>query len=94
MAEEHKDREEDSKSRDLEIRREYPLAPGAYYGHQEDEIHIRDYLQIILRRKWIVITFFHRCRHDRHSRHLHDETPVQVNDFDQDRQGKPQHPHL
>ena len=58
MAEEQKDREEGSKSRDLDIRREYPIAPGAYYGHQEDEIHIRDYLQVILRRKWIVITFF------------------------------------
>ena len=94
MAEEHKDREEGSKSRDLDIRREYPLAPSAYYGPQEDEIHIRDYLQIILRRKWIVITFFRSCRDDRHARHLHDEAPVQVNDFDQDRQGKPQHPHL
>lgn len=38
---------------------EYPVSfPGNYVFQQEKEIHLRDYLRVILRRKWIVITFF------------------------------------
>ncbi|HUO76971.1 MAG TPA: GumC family protein, partial [Thermodesulfovibrionales bacterium] len=38
---------------------EYPVAfPANYSFEQEREIHLRDYLRVILRRKWIVITFF------------------------------------
>ena len=57
MAEERNSIQED-RNRALEKLREYPLAPSTYYGYQEEEIHLRDYLHIILRRKWIVITFF------------------------------------
>jgi len=57
MAEEQNNTQE-NKNRALEKVREYPLSPSTYYGYQEEEIHIRDYLHIILRRKWIVITFF------------------------------------
>ena len=56
MAEEL-NRQEENKSRALDKPREYPLAPSTYYPAAEEEIHLRDYLQIILRRKWIVITF-------------------------------------
>ncbi|MBI5848224.1 MAG: polysaccharide biosynthesis tyrosine autokinase [Nitrospirae bacterium] len=49
--------QEDNKSRALEKVSEHPLVPGSYYPYGEDDVHIRDYLQIILRRKWIVITF-------------------------------------
>jgi uncharacterized protein involved in exopolysaccharide biosynthesis len=48
---------QDENSRALDKPREYPLAPSAYYPEQEEDTNIRDYLQIILRRKWIVITF-------------------------------------
>jgi len=38
---------------------EYPVAfPVERQYQQEEEVHLRDYLQIILRRKWTVITFF------------------------------------
>ena len=57
MAEEQNNIQEDN-NRALDKLREYPLAPSTYYGLQEEEIHLRDYLHIILRRKWIVITFF------------------------------------
>src|SRR3990172_11572381 len=50
--------QEENRSRALDKVREYPLAPSTYYPEPEDEVHLRDYLQIILRRKWIVITFF------------------------------------
>ncbi|MBI5076264.1 MAG: polysaccharide biosynthesis tyrosine autokinase [Nitrospirae bacterium] len=49
--------QEDNKSRALEKIGEHPLVPSSYYPYGEDEVHLRDYLQIILRRKWIVITF-------------------------------------
>lgn len=57
MAEEQNNTQENKNSA-LEKVREYPLAPGAYYGYQEEDVHLRDYLQVILRRKWLVITFF------------------------------------
>lgn len=56
MAEEN-NRQEEIRERALDRPREYPLAPNAYYAQPEEEIHLRDYLQVILRRKWIVITF-------------------------------------
>lgn len=57
MTEEQSNTQE-NRNRALEKAKEYPLAPASYYGFQEEDIHIRDYLQIVLRRKWIVITFF------------------------------------
>src|SRR3990172_1548087 len=57
MAEEQNNIQE-NKNRALEKVREYPLSPSTYYGYQEEELHLRDYLHIILRRKWVVITFF------------------------------------
>ena len=58
MEKDHSNSHEENRNRALDKPREYPLSPGNYYGPQEDEIHIRDYLQTIMRRKWIVITFF------------------------------------
>lgn len=59
MAEGHNNiRQEENKSRALDKPREYPLSPSSYYAYPEEEIHLRDYLQVILRRKWIVLTFF------------------------------------
>lgn len=49
--------QEDNKNRALEKIGEHPLVPGSYYPYGEDEVHLRDYLQVILRRKWIVLTF-------------------------------------
>lgn len=49
--------QEDNKSRALEKVRDYPLVPGGYNAYGEEEVHLMDYLQVILRRKWIVITF-------------------------------------
>ena len=49
--------QEDNRSRALEKVSEHPLIPSTYYPYGEDEVHLRDYLQIILRRKWIVLTF-------------------------------------
>ncbi|NJD56110.1 MAG: polysaccharide biosynthesis tyrosine autokinase [Nitrospirae bacterium] len=57
MAQDNFERQEESTSRALDKPREYPLGPASYYPSPEDEIHLRDYLQIVLRRKWIVITF-------------------------------------
>ncbi len=38
---------------------EYPVSfPSSYAFQEEKEIHLRDYLRVILRRKWIVMTFF------------------------------------
>ncbi len=56
MAEDNVTTPEENRNRELDKPREYPLGPAAYYPAPEDEIHLRDYLQIILRRKWIVIT--------------------------------------
>lgn len=59
MAEEDTIRQAEDASRALDKPREFPVAAaGGYYGYQEEEIHLRDYLSIVLRRKWIVITFF------------------------------------
>jgi len=58
MAEDFNNTHEENKNRALDKPREYPVAPSAYYAYPEEEIHLRDYLQVILRRKWIVITFF------------------------------------
>lgn len=58
MAEDYNNRQEENKNRALDRPREYPLSPSTYYPYPEEEIHLRDYLQVILRRKWIVITFF------------------------------------
>ena len=38
---------------------EYPVSFPSNYAFQEEKaIHLRDYLRVILRRKWIVMTFF------------------------------------
>lgn len=58
MAEDFNNAQEENKNRALDKPREYPIAPSSYYAYPEEEIHLRDYLQVILRRKWIVITFF------------------------------------
>ncbi len=58
MAEDFNNTQEENKNRALDKPREYPIAPSSYYAYPEEEIHLRDYLQVILRRKWIVITFF------------------------------------
>lgn len=58
MAEELNNRQSENKSGALYKPAEYPVAPGAYYPYPEEEIHLRHYLLTILRRKWIVITFF------------------------------------
>lgn len=49
---------EEDESRALDRPREFPLAPGGSYPYQEEDIDIRSYLDVIIRRKWIVITFF------------------------------------
>ena len=55
--------ENNNKEKDmaLEKLRQYPLTsphPLYYPPNAEEELHLRDYLHVILRRKWIVITFF------------------------------------
>lgn len=44
----------------LDKPREYPLSTtlAPYPYPEEEEIHLRDYLQVLLRRRWIVLTFF------------------------------------
>jgi succinoglycan biosynthesis transport protein ExoP len=38
---------------------EYPVSfPASYAFQEESESHLRDYFRVILKRKWIVITFF------------------------------------
>jgi capsular exopolysaccharide synthesis family protein len=40
--------------------RKDPLPPeiaGSYYGEEEKQVHLRDYLDILIRRKWVVIIF-------------------------------------
>ena len=52
--------EENDKNRALDRPRQYPLtSPQRLYcpPDAEEEVHLRDYLNVILRRKWIVITF-------------------------------------
>lgn len=59
MADEDTILQEDGDSRALDKPREFPVAAtGRYYAYQEEEIHLRDYLSVVMRRKWIVITFF------------------------------------
>ncbi len=50
----------EEKDRALDKPRQYPLtSPQPLYNSPdaEEEVHLRDYLHVILRRKWIVITF-------------------------------------
>lgn len=50
----------EEKSRALDRPRQHPLTspqPLYYPPDTEEEVHLRDYLNVILRRKWIVITF-------------------------------------
>jgi len=47
------------KNNELVERGDYPLSPdhrGGYYTYNEEEPGLRDYIDIILRRKWIVIS--------------------------------------
>lgn len=38
---------------------EYPVSfPSNYAFEQERELHLRDYLRVLLRRKWVVLAFF------------------------------------
>jgi len=54
-----KNMDETPQTTSLQRADEYPVAfPANYSFEQEREIHLRDYLRVILRRKWIVITFF------------------------------------
>jgi capsular exopolysaccharide synthesis family protein len=48
-----------NQERSLERLREYPLArPIDYERYGEEEVHLRDYWRVILRRRWTIITFF------------------------------------
>lgn len=50
----------EEKDRALDRPRQYPLTspqPSYYPRDAEEEVHLRDYLNVILRRKWILITF-------------------------------------
>ncbi len=58
MSEDQNNIRQENKNRALDKPREYPLSHGTYYPSPDEEIHLRDYLQVVLRRKWIVITFF------------------------------------
>lgn len=57
MPEETENTREERRDRALDRPREFPLAPSGAYPLAEEEPHLRDYLQVVLRRKWIVITF-------------------------------------
>jgi succinoglycan biosynthesis transport protein ExoP len=51
------DKQQESTS--LQRTGEYPVSfPSDYAFQEESKAHLRDYLRVILRRKWIVITFF------------------------------------
>lgn len=56
--EDYNNSQEENRNRELDRPREYNVAPAGHYQYQEEETHLRDYLQVILRKKWIVITFF------------------------------------
>lgn len=59
MAEEDNIRQEGNASRALDKPHEFPVAVQGYnYACQEEEVHLRDYFSVVMRRKWIVITFF------------------------------------
>jgi capsular exopolysaccharide synthesis family protein len=49
-----------NQERSLDRPREHPLGrPIDYYQYgQEEEVHLRDYWRVILRRRWTIITFF------------------------------------
>lgn len=48
-----------NQERSLDTPREYPLArPIDYERYGEEEVHLRDYWRVILRRRWTIITFF------------------------------------
>jgi uncharacterized protein involved in exopolysaccharide biosynthesis len=50
----------EDKSRALDRPYQYPLTspqPLYYPPETEEEVHLKDYLHVILRRKWVVITF-------------------------------------
>jgi capsular exopolysaccharide synthesis family protein len=52
--------DDQGKTKALDKPRQYPVTspqPLYFPPEAEDEIHLRDYLYILLRRKWIVITF-------------------------------------
>src|SRR4030067_3470532 len=63
-------RDDDKKDEGEGIRRQYGLkpydprdsSPSPYIRYldyePEEEVHLRDYLSVILKRKWIVLTFF------------------------------------
>jgi len=63
-------RDNDNRDEGEEIRRQYGLkpydprdfSPSPYIRYldnePEEEVHLRDYLNVILKRKWIVLTFF------------------------------------
>ncbi len=55
-----KEENEIDKEKALDKVQNYSIStPGqVYYPQNEEEIHLRDYLNVILRRKWILITFF------------------------------------
>ncbi len=46
--------------RSLARPREYPITTPIDYGRygEEEEVHLRDYWRVILRRRWTIITFF------------------------------------
>ncbi len=58
MRDENNNINSENRNRALERPKDYPVVPGTYYPYTEEEVHLRDYLQVILRRKWIVLTFF------------------------------------
>ncbi|MFA5354656.1 MAG: Wzz/FepE/Etk N-terminal domain-containing protein, partial [Thermodesulfovibrionales bacterium] len=55
---------DDMNGREKQSRREiqrvedYPLASPMDYHYQEEEPHLRDYLSVLMRRKWIALVFF------------------------------------
>lgn len=54
-----KNMDETPQTTSLQRADEYPVGfPLNYPFEEEREIHLRDYLRIVLRRKWIVLTFF------------------------------------
>ncbi|MCG2720580.1 MAG: polysaccharide biosynthesis tyrosine autokinase [Thermodesulfovibrionales bacterium] len=60
------EREDNNENRNQALESPHPYPPPAPPGQfvyqpppqQEEEVHLRDYLNVILRRKWILITFF------------------------------------
>ncbi|MEW6068890.1 MAG: polysaccharide biosynthesis tyrosine autokinase [Nitrospirota bacterium] len=51
---------ENSREKDkaLDKRQQYPVtSPQPSYYSPDEEVHLRDYLQVLIRRKWVVITF-------------------------------------